>query len=215
MFPLWTFHWYEATFQQHLHMHQLIRYSRGCGSYHDFPDRGLLLTRKLLNQGFLVVKLMSSLRHFYGRDCDLVNEVSLHKWLRICSVCCNHNPTPFSFLTNHPVCNNSNTMGATCWAGTFVFYVIFCRLLFVPLSFFFLPMCGLSFDLQLMDIPLVSICKLFLTMQRYILIFNIVSRQQKYFKELFFFNNYSVKNNQDNQIPDTWCYIMEISYSPC
>jgi len=28
---------------------QLIRYPRACGSYQDFLDRGLLLTRKLLN----------------------------------------------------------------------------------------------------------------------------------------------------------------------
>jgi hypothetical protein len=40
---------------------QMIRYSRACGSYQDFRDRGLLLTRKLLNQGFLLVKLNSSL----------------------------------------------------------------------------------------------------------------------------------------------------------
>jgi hypothetical protein len=33
---------------------QLIRYSRACGYYQDFLDKGLLLTRKLLNQGFLV-----------------------------------------------------------------------------------------------------------------------------------------------------------------
>ena len=46
---------------------QLIRYFRACGSYQDFLDRGLLLTRKLLNQGFLLVKLKSSLRKFYGR----------------------------------------------------------------------------------------------------------------------------------------------------
>ena len=45
---------------------QLIRYSRACGSYHDFLDRGLLLTRKLLHQGFLVVKLKSSLQQFNG-----------------------------------------------------------------------------------------------------------------------------------------------------
>ena len=40
---------------------QLIRYFRACGSYQDFLDRGLLLTRKLPNQGFLLVKLKSSL----------------------------------------------------------------------------------------------------------------------------------------------------------
>jgi hypothetical protein len=40
---------------------QLIRYSRACSSYQDFLDRGLLLTRKLLSQGFLWVILKSSL----------------------------------------------------------------------------------------------------------------------------------------------------------
>ena len=40
---------------------QLIRYYRACGSYQDFLDRGKLLTRKLLNQWFLLVKLKSSL----------------------------------------------------------------------------------------------------------------------------------------------------------
>ena len=38
---------------------QLMRYSRVCCFYHDFLDSGLLLTRKLLNQGFLLVKLQS------------------------------------------------------------------------------------------------------------------------------------------------------------
>ena len=45
----------------------MIRYSRACDSYHGFLERGLLLTRKLLNQGFFLVKLKSSLRKFYGR----------------------------------------------------------------------------------------------------------------------------------------------------
>jgi hypothetical protein len=40
----------------------------------NFPIvRGLLLTRKLLNQGFLVVKLKSTLRKFYCRYHDLPN----------------------------------------------------------------------------------------------------------------------------------------------
>jgi hypothetical protein len=54
-----------------VYIFQLIRYSRDCGSYQDFLDRGLLLTRKLLNQGFLLVKLKSPLRKFYGRHNDL------------------------------------------------------------------------------------------------------------------------------------------------
>jgi len=36
-------------------------------------ERGLLLTRKILIQGFLLVKLKSSLRTFYGRNHDLVD----------------------------------------------------------------------------------------------------------------------------------------------
>ena len=42
-------------------------------SYQDILDRGLLLTRKLLNQGFLRVKVKSLFRKFCGRHYDLVN----------------------------------------------------------------------------------------------------------------------------------------------
>jgi len=56
-----------------VYISQLIRYSRACGSYQDFLDRGLLLRRKPLNQGFPLVKLKSSLRKFYGRHHDLVD----------------------------------------------------------------------------------------------------------------------------------------------
>jgi hypothetical protein len=51
-----------ATTAYGVYISQLIRYSRACSSYQDFLDRGLLLTMKLLNQGFLLVKLKSSLR---------------------------------------------------------------------------------------------------------------------------------------------------------
>ena len=39
---------------------QLIRCSGACGSYQDFIDRGLLITRKLLNQWFIPVKVKLS-----------------------------------------------------------------------------------------------------------------------------------------------------------
>jgi hypothetical protein len=55
-----------------VYISRFIRYFRYCGSYQDFLDRGLPLTRKLLTQGFLLVKLKSSLRKFYGRHHDLV-----------------------------------------------------------------------------------------------------------------------------------------------
>ena len=60
-----------------VYISQLIRYSRACGSYQDFLDRGLLQTRKLLSQGFLLVKLKSSLRKCYGRHHDLVDRYGI------------------------------------------------------------------------------------------------------------------------------------------
>ena len=60
-----------------VYISQMIQYSRACGSYQDFLDRGLLLTRKLLNQVFLLVKLKSSLRKFCGRHHDLVNRYGI------------------------------------------------------------------------------------------------------------------------------------------
>jgi hypothetical protein len=54
-----------------VYISKLIGYSRVCGSYQDFLDRGLLLTRKLLNQVLPLVKLKSSLRLCYRRHQDL------------------------------------------------------------------------------------------------------------------------------------------------
>ena len=56
-----------------VYISQLIRYCRACGCYKDFLDIGGVLTRKVLNQGFLLVKLKSSLRKCCGRDHDLVD----------------------------------------------------------------------------------------------------------------------------------------------
>ena len=41
-----------------------------------------------------------------------------HKWPQICPVCRNHNLELSSFMTYNRLCNKSNTMGATCGAGT-------------------------------------------------------------------------------------------------
>ena len=56
-----------------VYISQLIRYSKACGSYQDIFGIGMLLTRNLLNQGFLLIKLKSSFRKFYGRYQDLVD----------------------------------------------------------------------------------------------------------------------------------------------
>ena len=91
----------------HVYIAQLIRYSRACGPYQDFLDGGLLLTRTLLNQGFLLVKLKSTLRKCYGRHHDwlTVMEYLCHKWRRICFTCRKHFPVISSFMTYHRVCN--------------------------------------------------------------------------------------------------------------
>ena len=48
------------------------------GSHQDLLDIRLLPTRKLLNQGFLLAKLKSSLRKFYGRHHDLINRCGIY-----------------------------------------------------------------------------------------------------------------------------------------
>jgi hypothetical protein len=77
IFYVWTFHLYVATFHLHLHMRyislSLLDIPVNMVSYQDILDRGLLLTRKLLNQGFLRVKVKSLFRKFCGRHYDLVN----------------------------------------------------------------------------------------------------------------------------------------------
>jgi hypothetical protein len=82
-----------------VYISQLIRYPRACGSYQDFLARGLLLTRKLLNQGFLLVKLKSSLRNEATMTWLTVMEYLCHKWPRICSTSLS------SFMAYHRVCS--------------------------------------------------------------------------------------------------------------
>ena len=89
-----------------------------------------------------------------------------------------HFPVLSSFITYHRVCNQINTTGVTCGAGTaypsgapefipgfqwgscysiFCFICIFCRQLFVLLHFFFWPLCFLFFfDIRILMAPLVS-----------------------------------------------------------
>ena len=86
----------------------------------DFLDRGLLLTRKLLNQGFLFVRLKSSLGKFDGSHDDLVNcyRTSVSQMTTNMFYLCNHNPVLSSFMTYHRVSNKSNMMCGNSGAGT-------------------------------------------------------------------------------------------------
>ena len=100
--------------------------SRACISYHDFLDRGLLLTSKLLNQEFKFLKLKIPFRKFYGRHQVLFYryEISFHRWQRMCSLCRYYHPVPFSWIwptemTYYRVSTNmSNTTVAICGAGS-------------------------------------------------------------------------------------------------
>ena len=58
---------------------QLKRYARACSSYECFILRAARLSSKLLGQGYVMERLKSSLRKFYGRYWDLIKhyEVSL------------------------------------------------------------------------------------------------------------------------------------------
>ena len=99
-----------------VYISQFIRYSRACSSYQDFLDRRLLLTRKLLNQGFLLVKLKWSLRMFYGRQHDLNDRygilvsVTNDQWY-VQFVVITTRSFPPSWLY-HRFCNKSNKTGA-------------------------------------------------------------------------------------------------------
>ena len=60
-----------------VYLFRLVRYSSGYGSYQDFLDRVLLLTRKLLNKVAILVMFKSSLREFYGRRYCLDNRYGI------------------------------------------------------------------------------------------------------------------------------------------
>jgi hypothetical protein len=86
---------------------QLIRYSRACGSYQDFLDIWLLLTRTLLNEGFLLVNWSHHFESFMVATTTwlTIMEYMCHKWPRICFACSKHLPVFSSLTTYHRVCN--------------------------------------------------------------------------------------------------------------
>jgi hypothetical protein len=90
-----------------IYISQFIQYSRACGSNQNFLDKGLLLTRKLLNQVFLLAKLKSSLQKFDIVTMAYLTEMEYlcHKWPRICSTCRKHFSVLSSFMTYHRICN--------------------------------------------------------------------------------------------------------------
>ena len=55
-----------------VYVSQLVRYSRASSKYVEFIERGILLSQKLLRQGYESIKLRSSLKKFYGRHHELI-----------------------------------------------------------------------------------------------------------------------------------------------
>ena len=60
-----------------VYVSQLIRYSRACGTYIDFLSRATRLTQKLLTQGYVAPRLLSSLKKFYGRHHALIDKYGI------------------------------------------------------------------------------------------------------------------------------------------
>ena len=79
--PIWTL--YPGIYVSFSFIFQLIRYARACSLYECFTLRARRLSSKLLKQGYLVERLKSSFREFYGRYGDLIQqyEVSLSRML--------------------------------------------------------------------------------------------------------------------------------------
>jgi len=85
-----------------VYISQLIWYSSAYGSYNGFLEGMLLLTRKLLIQGFLVVKFKSSL----GKSSWCHHDLCIRYGWWMCSDC--HTPILSSFMTYHLVCNKTD-----------------------------------------------------------------------------------------------------------
>ena len=169
MFPLWTFHLYVATLLASpaygVYISQLIRYSRACGSYQEFLDRGLLLTRKLLNhfESFTLATMtwLTVTEHIY------------HKWPRICSICRKHLLVLSAFTNYYRVCNYINKKGTTSGAGSAgpsgaprftpvisgirVTRTLASYVCFVDGCFSFCTFCCLFFDIRILIALLISL----------------------------------------------------------
>ena len=81
-------------------------------SWFPFLDRGLLRTKKILNNGFLMVMLKS----FYNCHHGLVNRYRIYvSQMSTAMLCFSLFPLSWLYLL---VCNKSNTMGATSGSET-------------------------------------------------------------------------------------------------
>ena len=80
-----------------VYISQFIRYSWVCGSSQDFHDRWLLITRKLLTQGFLLVITLKDCWSSPWRWLTFTEYV-YNELPRMCSTCRKHFPVLSSFV---------------------------------------------------------------------------------------------------------------------
>ena len=133
----------------------------------------LPLTRKLLNQGFILVKLKLSLRKFYSRYHDLIIPYGicvtndhgyaplvistswsfphsrLVTWF-VARVTLRMPPVEQELLTIPEYLRSLPGFSVVRVARFSVFCLVFCRYIFRCLSFFVWPLCCLSFDLRIL-----------------------------------------------------------------
>ena len=107
-----------------------------------------------MKQGFVAVKLQSSLRKLY------ITWLTVIEYPRICDICRNNNPVLSLFITYHWVCNESNIchiFSRNCLPfrrpyglvllGLY-FSLVFCTSLFVIWSFFFFLLSVIRFPVS-------------------------------------------------------------------
>ena len=108
IFPLWTF--------LHMYQHSICTWIWSIPEF-VVPIRlslrqVFMLSRKLLNQGYLVVKMKSLLSFCLQNIC-------VKRWPRICFNCRRHNAVLVStFKSSYQICNKSNTTGASSFTRT-------------------------------------------------------------------------------------------------
>jgi hypothetical protein len=148
-----------------VYISQLIRYSRACGSYQDFPDRGLLLTRKLLNQK--KKDKQRSTKHTHKAK-DRVTRTPLKTWGelrcsgRVGSSCSTIDTHRVNLVTNPVISHEkgkdrdvfTTSRRGSCYS-IFSFMCMFCRSLFV--LFLLAIVLSAFFYLLIMIILLVSL----------------------------------------------------------
>jgi hypothetical protein len=117
-----------------VYIYQFIPDSTACSSYQGLIDRGLLLARKLLNQGFLLVKMKALLEMLYGPHHNLVNHYGI-LWPWISSVHHGQNLVQLSsFMTYHRFLKSKTTCTAS-GAGTTHLGGFFVELMLISLFF--------------------------------------------------------------------------------